>query len=163
MQTFLNKYGIYLVVVLFALVALVIWINAKRASSGTGRSNMGFFIDEETGEESVRSLSELPPLMGKSGRPTVVRAMKYGFADNSDKRSDERTVYLTKFTPEVQEALKTLPENDPKRPELFFSGQLVRSPQPDSKWILLNNPASQAITVLPNPPAGKRIVLISPK
>jgi len=162
----MHKFGLPLVVALFVLVALVLWINAGRSSSGTGNPNRAFFVDEETGEEIVRPGTELPPLLGKAGNPTVVGAMKFGFKDNKTGNiSDEQIVYLFKFTPEAQEALKTMDQHDPMRQEAFFSGQLVRSPQPDSdsEWVHHNSDEGRAIVALPNPPAGKHLVQIFPK
>jgi len=162
MQTFLHKYGIPLAVSLFVIAGVVMWINIKGPGSRHGRLDMGFFLDEETGEESVLPLDELPPLPGKSGNPTVVRAMKFGFQDKDGKRSDERTVYLYKFTQEAKEKLKDLPKDDPQYHDLIFSGQFVRDPQPGSPWVPYNSSKGQEIATTPIPPAGKHVVMISP-
>jgi len=164
MQAFMSKFGIPLVVALFVLAAVVLFINLRGGSSVTGNMNLAFFIDEETGTESKLPASELPPLMSKDGKPSVVGVAKFGFQDNkTGKIIEERVVYYYKFTPEAQEALKTMDKHAPERQDVFFTGQLVRSPQPDSKWVPYKSDEGMAVTVLPNPPTGTHIVQLSPK
>src|SRR5690348_9973430 len=43
------------------------------------------FIDDETGKPSVHSINEVPPLIGDSGKPTVVRAVFTSGRDGSER------------------------------------------------------------------------------
>ncbi len=71
----LNRHPIVTVIVVLAIVsALFYWA----IHDPSARIPDGDFLDEQTGESSIRSIDQLPPLMGSQGKPTVVRAYYTG-------------------------------------------------------------------------------------
>ncbi|MCL2645722.1 MAG: hypothetical protein FWD61_01810 [Phycisphaerales bacterium] len=130
MREWINKYAVYIIVVALA-IAVVSYLRSGRQSKSQflPEYTLAWYVDEETNEESVRPISELPPLPGKSGKLTVVRAIKVTYDDGQT----SQTVYLEKFTPEAQERLSKLAVDDIQR-DTFF-GKLVRLPEPGSHWV----------------------------
>ena len=137
------------VAILIAAAAIIIYFNR-----GHGRSSIAsyYFIDEETGEESVRPVSDIPPLPGKSGKPTVVREYKYSL----DGGSTVKVGYYLKFDDGAKKKLEDLVAQGKNPNEIdTTSGQLVRSPDPGSKWVSIGSGEGQTITHL-DIPQGKQ-------
>ena len=158
MRNILNKFGIPIAIIIIFAAGIYAWRSTHKGAGNLGNISLGFFVDEVTSEESVHRLSEIPPLPGKDGNPTVVRAMKY----SCDAGANPKTIYLLKYTPEALTDLQTLPVDDPRRPTVFFSGQLVRSPEAGAKWVPLQSPEGEEVIALPECPNGKPIVMVSP-
>src|SRR5580704_8056215 len=92
MREFINKHGTVIGAALLVAAALVIYFFYLR--KGSGPTNLAYYIDEETGEESIHPRTDLPPLIGKSGRPTVVEEFKF----TCDGGSTVKVAYYFKFT-----------------------------------------------------------------
>lgn len=94
-----------------------------------------YFIDEETGDVSVRLADEFPPLPGADGKPTVVRAIYVTFSTPENKA----LAYLEKYTDQAKAQLqKDKGENKGialAQPQLL-SGLLVRRPDKGSPWLV---------------------------
>src|SRR5690242_16910827 len=108
MHEFLKKNGPYVIggILLFALVYYVFVVRPQgKAPLGDPNKNLAFYVDDENiSHEEVHPTSEIPPLMGPNGKPTLVLAVKFGCQDGSN----VKIAYLKKFTPEVQEKLKSM-------------------------------------------------------
>ena len=102
-----------------------------------------YFVDEETGVEMVRPMSDIPPLKGASGKETVVREFKY----SDDGRATVKVAYLIKFTPETQARMEGMTQAVRERFDAP-GGTLVRSPAAGSKWVAWSSEAGQAVTTI---------------
>ncbi|MEI8198317.1 MAG: hypothetical protein WCI73_20685 [Phycisphaerae bacterium] len=119
-----------------------------------------YFIDEETGEVSIHPASEIPPLLGKSGKPTVVTAVYYTCGSCAARKP----AYYRKFTPEAKDALEkahkagsgaaspTAPgpsSNGSGIPRSVMlgvgQGELVRAPEAGSPWVPLHSEAGRKL------------------
>jgi len=96
------------------------------------------FMDEETGAMSPRSWNDVPPLPGKSARPTLVRT-RYGVGADGQRQ----LLFLEKYTP----AAKALVERVLRGGTLTSAeqaavqaGYLVRQPAPGSPWVSGTSP-----------------------
>jgi hypothetical protein len=117
--------------------------SSRKAGVGTGPTQPPVdYYDEETGEASRHSYKEIPPLTGKDGHESVVRAYYLN-------RSNSRELkYLEKYTPEAKAVMERLMRgSDITNEELQTSrdGLLIRKPQPDSPWIPEYSPEGQKI------------------
>jgi hypothetical protein len=139
MHEFFRKYGPFVVggILLFALLYYV-FVARKAGESKLGNPNYNFFVDEETGEESVHPNSELPPLIGASGKPTVVVAVKWACQDGSN----VKTVYLQRYTPEALEKLRAMGPDDLNRSNVMTEGEQLRDPSPGSSWVSASSDAA---------------------
>jgi hypothetical protein len=155
----LNKYGKIIVPSVLVLAVVLYLAIGRKAKPVTGNTSLAFFVDEETGVESSRPVTELPPLVGSSGKPTVVRAIKY----SCDGGKTVTTAYWSKYTEAAQAALKSLPEEDEKRSMIGNQGELVRSPQKGSQWVHINSAEGRKISEIPTCPSGEAPIFISPK
>jgi hypothetical protein len=90
---------------------------------------MAFYVDEETGEEVARPAEEYPPLIGKSGKPTLVRVVKF----TCDDEKTVTTAYYEKYSDEAKRLLEQ--KDNPHAPDIAFRGLLVRSPEKGSPWV----------------------------
>jgi len=103
------------------------------------------YVDEETGELSQRSTAELPPLLGKSGRPTVVRAV-FLTASTVDACFP---AYYEKYTDEMKAKIKGMKSGPGPgiRPayEMVRAGTLVRKPSPGSSWVSATSTEGNAL------------------
>jgi hypothetical protein len=106
------------------------------------------FIDEETGQLSARPITAVPPLLGQSGKPTVVRAI-YAGAQNSAGR---KLLYLEKYRPDAKTYMEEYHRSSTKGPPNVphpETAVLVRLPEPGSPWVPRNSEAGQEITLNP--------------
>lgn len=152
-------------VALLVVLLMVWWVSLNLGLLSTqAAAPRAYFIDEETGETSIHLADEIPPLLGKSGKPTVVQLIYYTCGSCADRKP----AYYRKFTPETREILKKVrtanltpatPSPSASGPDgrtnpwilLLGAGQgeLVRLPQTGSPWIpLLSAPGSKLVEEL---------------
>lgn len=109
-----------------------------------------YYVDDETGEESLQSINAIPPLLNKAGKPTLVREMCYRCTACSP--TERRIGYLEKFTPEAQEKLNKMRRKarrtgaDLNIDEIAATGFLVRSPAKGSPWVLAESEEGKKVT-----------------
>jgi hypothetical protein len=155
MREVINKFGPYIAIGAIVVAGIVAWFSMKSKTEGGAVSrNLAFYVDEETGEESVQAADAIPPLIGKSGKPTVVKAMKY----TCDGGKTNKTYALMRYSPDVQERLKNLSASDPvqdaERAKLL-GAYFVRSPEPNSRWVPAQSTEGLRIGSIPMCPNGK--------
>jgi len=165
MRELIKKYGLVLAIALI-LLAGVLLIKSFRKSTVdhvSGDPTLAFYIDEANGEETVRSVNENPPLAGKDGKPTVVRAIKY----TCDDGTPPKVLYYFKYTDEVAKELNTLSPTDAaaviRRTQIMPKGEMVRSPATGSQWLLTSTPEGDALRAYPQCPNGKTAKLVFPQ
>jgi hypothetical protein len=163
MREFINKYGAATVGVLFVLVIVAFWFRSCRKEAFNQNPRMAFYIDEETGEESVAPINQHPPLMGKAGKPTVVLAVKCTLDGKT-----LQTLYLVKYSEQALQAIKTLPPREPNDPTLdprgviLERGKLVRRPAQGSPWVPALSPEGAQIRELPKTASGEVASPVTP-
>ena len=159
MRNFINKFGIHLFIILLLTAGLLIWFYSRPRPKPGPNVNQAFYVDEETSEESVLSSDEIPPLPGKDGKLTVVRAMKF----SCEGGKNPRTLYLLKYTPEAQAKLQSLLADSPRRSDVITAGELIRSPEPHSQWIPSISSQAEAIRTFPDCPSGQMVEVFPQK
>jgi hypothetical protein len=146
----LNKNSVATAIVLIIIIVSVLIFAAY--SLGYLGGNRGrepatmnaFFMDEETGMVEIRLASEIPPLIGKSGKPTVVLARF--FTSSSD--DSRKLIYLERCTPEVKlavESARSGPTLSMEASEALHHGTQVRAPEPNSPWYSAESRDGQAV------------------
>src|SRR4051812_265814 len=100
----LKKFGLAIVVALLVLAGLSYWFRSGRPPAPLSQGNKAFFVDEESGDESVGDINAIPPLAGKSGKLTVVRVVKY----TCDGGKTKKALFYAKYPEEVQAELNSL-------------------------------------------------------
>jgi hypothetical protein len=138
MRQFISKYGAYLAGGLIVLAAIIVF--ATRSST-PGLPTRAFYIDEETGEESLQPATSVPPLNNKNGKPTLVQVMKFSCEKPGKVRgsgANAKVGYYRKYTPEAKRSIEQ-PPTDIERTEeaerLRTEGEFVRLPAPGSPWV----------------------------
>jgi hypothetical protein len=155
MRQGVQKSGVWVAVALLAGAGFVAYRYAH--SSGYHPPTSAYFVDEETGEELVRPATDIPPLMGKSGKPTVVREFKYSV----DGGKTSKVAYYFKYSDSMKEKLEAAIAAGKGGDLDGNPGEWVRSPAPQSKWALLGTPEAQAISHVDLPPNAD-IVIVTP-
>jgi hypothetical protein len=92
------------------------------------------FIDEETNKPSIHSIDAVPPLIGDSGKPTVVRAI-YSGPPGSDGR---KILYLEKYSDASKAVMEKYHEEHQHGPPPIpdpATAVWVRLPLPGSPWV----------------------------
>jgi len=99
---------------------------------------MAYYQDEETGEVTIRPANEIPPLLGRSGRPTVVRVV-YLTASTVDKKF---VGYFEKFTDEARARQTPTAAGNGAISLVPFTmaGILIRRPEAGSPWVGADSP-----------------------
>ncbi len=145
-REFINKHGKWVAGGLLVL-ALLLALLLTRSSLRNVRENpsYGFYVDEETGVETVHPATEVPPLDGKAGRPTVVRAFKF----TCDNGQTVTVGYYMKYPVAVRDQIKNLDVLDQKRIDLLDVAEFVRLPQANSPWVKAQSDAGQKIKLGP--------------
>lgn len=137
----LNKHPIATVLGVLSVAGVIVFWAIRDPSAGVMD---GDFIDEQTGETSVRPIDQLPSLVGSQGTPTVVRAY-YSAASDGQPR---RLLYLQKYSDATKAYLaQYLKEHRTGRPQ-FPDPQtaiLVRAPEPGSPWVPLETPQGRKL------------------
>lgn len=126
----------------------------KEAVAGTRRT--AYFIDTADGSLTIRPRSDIPPLVGKTGKLTVVLGVFYSCGSCKDKR----LAYLLKYTKAEQERLQRLQRRSPgdRTTQIAaiqaFEGMLVRRPANGSRWFPASSPTGTQIMALPDCASG---------
>lgn len=131
-----------------------------------------YYYDTSDGSVQVLPRSKYPPLIGKTGKPTLVWAIYYSCSSCSDKQ----LAYLEKYTSQAKAAMKQFQQqaNNPKSkgmPPNFAmmqmamagGGMLVRSPQKGSKWYPLESPQGMQVATPPACPSGGLLKACNPE
>jgi hypothetical protein len=92
--------------------------------------------------------------MGRNGKPTLCKALKY----TCDAGATKRIYLLIKYPPEVQAEISALPKNDAvsdlRRSELMLNRYLVRSPVQGSPWYPAKSQQGMELESVPSCPDG---------
>ena len=156
MREFLQKHGIYVAVGALVLAGLVYYGMAGRAGRVPTRA---FFFDEESGEELARPNTDVPPLMGKSGKETVVETFKY----SCDGGKTSVVAYYYKFTPEMKRKLESTPMNERGTVDGTGGELKVRlSRRWRREWVPMRSEQGQQIITNINCPPGKDVSRVFP-
>jgi len=155
-----------LVLVILAMLMYTVWslgYFGRHASRDAATPTKAFFMDEETGEISVHPANEIPPLLGKSGKPTVVRAFFFTASTNAARKM----VFLQRYSLEAKQAMDASHNGQRLSPEemsLVVRGPQVRAPEPNSPWHDLATLEGQAIvnSVSDLDPDRKKIHAVNP-
>jgi hypothetical protein len=139
---------------LLALAGAIVYYGMK--GTRPHASSMAYFIDEETGEESTRPVNDIPPLLGKGNRASVVREVKYS-VDGKVK-----TAYYYKFTDAMKKKIEGVIAGGGNIGDMDVGpGQLVRSPDPGSKWVNVVSEGGQSVSHI-DLSQGKDIQVVVP-
>ena len=161
MRKFINQYG-YIIAIAAVVIAVIVIIYSMSGGAAQQIPTQAFYMDEETGEESLGDINGIPPLMGKSGKPTLVKVLKY----TCDGGKTKTPYLLIKFPPQVQQEINSLNAEDPvqdmRRAKLMSEAYWVRSPAAGSQWYPAQHPKGVEIAVVPNCPDGKPGVMAFP-
>ncbi len=123
MREFLNKNGKYVAVAALVLAGVVFFFSTR---SGVKRPASTFFIDEDTGVESVRPVTDVPPFVGAKGNPSIVKVYKYTVG--TDKTV--KVGYYIKYTPEMKAKMEDAAKHPDQQNDLIpATGMLVRTPE----------------------------------
>jgi hypothetical protein len=136
MQEFLRKYGLPLAVVLLVVAGVAAYF-AMRPKNVAG-TQMAFYVDEETGQETVLPMAQFPPLLNASGKPTMVRVVKF----SCDGGATVKVGYYEKYAPEAKAKLD---KNDDPSGNIALKGLFVRSPEKDSPWVPQTSKAGEEV------------------
>jgi hypothetical protein len=130
MREFLNKNGKYVAVAALVLAGLVIFVSMRGPAK---KPESTYFIDEDTGVESARPVTDVPPLIGAKNNPSIVKVYKYRVEGNPA----IKVGYYIKFTPEMKAKVEDSIAHPEKYPDLNTStGMLVRKPDAGpSGWV----------------------------
>jgi len=163
MKKIIEKFGIHIIVGVFVLALIVTVLNLRSTPivRWDGDPSLAWFIDEETGEESIRSADEIPPLTGASGQPTVVRVIKF-IADNE---TTPIAGYFVKYSDAVRKRAAALPANvdESIRLDTLFTGQFIRSPAAGSPWVPITDAQAAQIMSVPEKSPGHPRMQAFPK
>lgn len=132
-REFLSRNPTVAIALTLAMVAGAIYYGVTESRAKTTATCS--FYDEATGEGVERSIREVPPLIGKGGQPTVMRA---GY--RSDAAGVRRLVYLEKYSDEAKsEVERHLRGEAAGPPNIPPDGHLVRRPEPGSPWVPISS------------------------
>jgi len=123
-----------------------------------------YFIDEETGDVDARSVSEIPPLPGKSGKPTVVIA--HYFTTTTD--AAKKLMYLQRYPLPTKHALEAQRDGQPLTTDdlnALNEEFEVRLPEPNSPWYPEDTPEGLSIvnTITTLDPDIRKVRQVYPK
>jgi|GEM_PF-3977572 len=121
MRNIINKYGVA-IVALAILTAGVVWF-FTRPRVEQAPVVKAFFMDVETGEVTVRPITDMPPLENAAGKKTIVRAVMM----STDGGQTKKVAYLMKGIEPGAVGQDELPPG--------ATDMLVRLPEPKSKWV----------------------------
>jgi len=158
MRTFINKFAYPIIGAIFVLAILLLIFRGSGNVVPVAKELKAFYVDDETNEEFVLPANQMPPLTGKDGRPTLVLAHKF-----TNGGTTVITTYLEKYSDQAIEDLKSMPNDDPRKPELLDSGRLIRLPGPNQKWVPINSREGQRILNTPIPGDGPLQPVLPPK
>jgi len=152
MREMINKYAYYIIGAVVVVAILLFFLRGGEKPNNVTAASKTFYVDEETGKESVRAGIEFPPLVGASGKRTLVQACKFS-ADGGETKT---IAYLLKYTDEAQEELASKPNlDDSRKSDLARDCLLVRRPGDGQKWVLRSSTEGQNIVNNPIPGAER--------
>jgi len=140
LRSFAKQSPMLSMVLASALVVLTLgFIIYQQLPTGLPDWPPAYFIDEETGVVTIQNADLIPPLPGKDGNLTVVKAI-YLTSGTDDKKF---LAYYEKYTEETRE--KVAKAKSSARGPLGIlpgvrEGMLVRSPSAGSPWVLASSP-----------------------
>ena len=149
MRELINKYAYPIVGVVLVLAVLLLIFRGSGESTPFAKNLKAFYVDDETNEEVILPANQMPPLMDKNGKPVLVLAHKF-----TNGGTTVITAYLEKYSDEAIEELKSMPNDDPRKPELLENGRLIRLPGPGHKWVPISSHEGQNILATPIPGDG---------
>ena len=158
MRDLINRFKIpVLVVAGLVVIGAVVVLLRGRSSTPTPYETKAYFIDEETGAESVRPMTDIPPLIGAGGKPTVMLARKF----SCDQGKTSKVGFLVKYTPEAKAALDAMYASKDQKPAEINIGlhTLVRSPEAGSQWFFLNSDGGSKVTAGMSCPNGQALAM----
>lgn len=154
LRTFAQRHKRLAVVVAVLPLALAVYVaTARHAPPEAPPWPMAYYIDEETGEVSTRPASDVPPLPGKSGRPTIVRAI-YLTASTVDQKF---LAYYEKYTDAAKARQSQAGTTDGKISVVPFDRNvfLIRRPEAGSPWVNAGSPEGmKLVDAIYNPRPG---------
>lgn len=155
-REFVNKHGKYIAAGcgVVAILAILLF-NRSGLPNVKENPSYGFYVDEGTGEEVVRPVTEVPPLAGKDGKATVVRAVKF-----SCEGKQAEVGYFMKYPPAVQSSLQSMAFDDVRRPDLLETEQLVRLPRTGSPWV--KGSTEEGEKIKQGPPCSGKLRMVHP-
>jgi len=156
MREWLNKFGVYVVGGALVVAVILYFVMGSSAKAPSSNDVKAFYLDEETGEESLHPVSQVPPLIGKSGKPTVVQAIKY----SCDGGKTKKIAYLRKYTPEAKEALDRAYATQTNPGINARANELVRLPEKGNEWYpVQSNEGATVTTNFPNTEGGTPVIV----
>jgi hypothetical protein len=148
-----SKTGIWVVIVLLLALVAIVFYNMR--GSTPRASGLGYFVDEDNGQEYTRSVNDIPPVSGPNGKP-LVRAVKYS-VDGTVK-----TAYYYKFTDDMKKKIEDVIASGKSVGDMEVgSGQLVRGPGSGSKWVKAGTAEGQTVMQI-DLSQGKEVQIIQP-
>jgi hypothetical protein len=146
MREFINRYGVYIIAGAVVVTVLSFWF-FRPLSGPRSAATKAYYVDEETGEKSEQPIGSIPPLMGKSGKPTLVRVVMVSCQSNG-KNAQEK--FYQRYAPQAHAKIMELQgTSDPDRlmelDDLKARAEQVRLPAPGSKWVLATSEEGQKI------------------
>ena len=91
-----------------------------------------YFINEETGDLVLQSLTAVPPLPDAHGNPTLVRAVLYSLDGGKTKTA----AYYEKYSDKAKQMLQAAATDpDSYDTRVMEKGRLVRLPEKGAPWI----------------------------
>ncbi|MCL5946258.1 MAG: hypothetical protein M1472_05320 [Planctomycetes bacterium] len=158
-----NSAVVSIIAAVVAIVAIAFIVRNFIQTPNYGPTT-AYYYDTSDGSVQVLPRSKYPPLIGKTGKPTLVWAEYYTCSSCSDKK----LAYLEKYSPQAKKAMEQLQAeaNNPKTkgmPPNFAmmqmamagGGMLVRSPQKGSQWYPLESPEGMRIATPPACASGQ--------
>jgi hypothetical protein len=153
----LNKYGALVIIVAVALAGGAWYLFQARSNAIPSKE---FYIDEETGEEVALDIKSAAPLIGKSGKPTLVRVVKF----SCDNGKTVKVGYYSKFDEKTKEHLDAM--NSGKIPYdsnyLSVYGMYIRAPAKGSPWVKYDSPEASQIKMTMQCPNGNIEMIFPP-
>ena len=153
-----SRYVRWLILPLLGLCLWVVYENyyANFGSKFPDFRNKVYFWDEETKEVIIKTDADIPPLLGKGGKPTVVQAVYL----TSTTCKEKVLVYLLKYADEAKAAID---EKESKLDRFRYSipidyanQLLVRRPEAGSPWVPYSSAEGTAIRdSLPRAPGAE--------
>lgn len=147
------KFGMAVVAGMVCCAATMLWAENAATQPATTEPKAPpvptkmYYIDEETGEESLQPMDAIPPLLNKNGKPMLVRAI---YMRCSVCGGEKKLMFLEKFTPEGKIAMEKLRADSKATDQDYLAvrmrGYLVKSPEKGSRWVLAESEPGWKIT-----------------
>ena len=126
-----------------------------------------FYYDESTGAVSVRPFTDIPPLMGSDGKPSLVRAVFISYGSDEEKK----LAYLEKYEDAAKAMLDKSIQENPLRTASIDAligaegGHLVRLPEPGSPWVRTGTPEAVEVrkATMPDAAHSEHFRMVNPQ